>query len=100
MCQISQNAVVVLVCKNLQKLYTAHSNLCYKNRKAPAIRMVDAFLFVRQKDSSKIYRKNFFNAVGCSCAHLIRVMDISIDDGFRVITHQCGNGTDIDTVGQ
>ena len=33
--------------------------LRYNKLKAPPIRMVGAFLFVRQKESSKIYRKIF-----------------------------------------
>ena len=44
---------------SLRKFLYNETELCYDNTKAPPVRTVGAFLFVRQKKSSKIYAKIF-----------------------------------------
>ena len=67
------------------------------NRKFPIIysteltnaflkRMVGGFLLKRQKNSSKILRKNFFNVIGCSCPHIITIVNVGVDYCFDIVT--------------
>ncbi len=74
--------------------------LCYKNTKSLTIRVVEAFLLNRQKNSSKILRKNFLDVPGSSCAHLITVMHVSAEDRFGIITQKRSHGTNIYATGQ
>ena len=49
-------------------------------------RMVDVFGQNRQKKSSKILRKNFFDVVGGRFPHLVAVVDVRPDDGGNTVT--------------
>ena len=58
----------------------------YILKKAPANSVVEAFVVNRQKDSSKILGKNFFDVIRSSFPHLFRIVDIGGDDGLYIVT--------------
>ena len=57
--------------RRLRTFLYNETELVYNIDKAPSIRMVGAFSLIRQKKSSKIFTKNFFDALRSGGPHLI-----------------------------